>query len=96
MNREEQYTVLGEPTETSIISLGIAVCGRGPIEEIHRNLPIEKIPFEAASKFMATMHELSLIELSESIGLLEVPNSLIKGVLISFLQRFVIHSRRES
>lgn len=94
LHQDEQYTILGEPTETSIISLGIAVCGRSLIEKIHRNLPIEKIPFEAASKFMATMHELNLIELSEAIGPLELPSNMINGVLISFIQRSLIHSTR--
>jgi magnesium-transporting ATPase (P-type) len=80
VNQEGQYTILGEPTETSILSLGVNVCGRGPIEKIRRNLPIEKIPFEATSKFMATMHELNLIELSEGVGLLEVSDDMIQGL----------------
>jgi magnesium-transporting ATPase (P-type) len=83
VNEEGRYTVLGEPTETSIISLGVNVYGKDPIEKIRRNIPIEKIPFEATSKFMATMHELNMMELSEGVGLLEVSDGMIKGGFFS-------------
>ena len=63
-----RYKVLGDPTESAILNLGIAVFGPEKIQSICRSEKIEEVPFDSANKYMATLQELSSSQHAEMFG----------------------------
>lgn len=67
------------PIDDALIQFGMTEFGPERILSVRSNLPLEEIPFDSTKKFMATMHDLSVRELSEVVGVINVPNQMIQG-----------------
>jgi magnesium-transporting ATPase (P-type) len=63
-----RYKVLGDPTESAILNLGITVFGPEKIQSICRRAKIEELPFDSTNKFMAALHEVSSSHFNEIFG----------------------------
>lgn len=54
----EVYTVSGDPTESCIVSLAVGMQGGCAVKGILDGNPrLDEIPFDSATKYMATLHE---------------------------------------
>jgi magnesium-transporting ATPase (P-type) len=60
-----RFKIIGDPTESALLALGVSFFGPEKIQSISRNTPVESIPFDSTNKFMATLHELQLSQFAE-------------------------------
>lgn len=56
--QQQEYTVQGDPTESCILELAVQLLGSASaVKQTLRAYPrLSEIPFDSASKYMATLH----------------------------------------
>lgn len=88
---EESSSVFsGHPIDDSLFRYAMSEFGPEKILSIRSNLPIEEISYDVTKKFMATLHDLSVAEVLDIVGVFDISNDLIQGKILDIYIFFSI------